>query len=155
MAILRKIKIPTIPQWMRRRIGFSIIVLMAAIVINFILPRAMPGDITYYVTGPEMPPEVAEAILKRLGLDKPIWDQFLIYLRDTFTLDFGYSFRFSTKPVISIIGETLPRTLILRSSVIVGSAECSVNRFKTESRRGSSEDITFTGSRGVVEYKNR
>jgi len=98
---------------MQRRIGFSIVVIMAAIIINFIIPRAMPGDITFYVTDSDMNPAYAQAILKRLGLDRPLWDQFWIYIKDTFTLNFGQSFVFKGRPVLEMIGEALPRTILL------------------------------------------
>jgi len=107
----------------------------------------MPGDITYYVTGPEMPPEIAEAILKRLGLDKPLWDQFLIYLKNTFTLDFGYSFRFATRPVISIIGDTLPRTLaLLIPGNIIGVFVGYMLGVTAGWKPGSKTDSYITGS---------
>ncbi|MCX6013702.1 MAG: ABC transporter permease, partial [Chloroflexi bacterium] len=136
-------KIPKIPHWLLRRLGFTLLVLFAAIVINFILPRAMPGDITYYVTSPEMPPEVAQKVLSRLGLDRPLWEQFFIYLRNVFTLNFGYSFRFSTRAVSSMIGETLPRTLLLLIpgeliGIIIGYYLGVTSGWKAGSKRDSA-----------------
>jgi peptide/nickel transport system permease protein len=106
-------KIPKLPRWVQRRIGFTILVLIAAIIINFILPRLMPGDITYYLIPSEASEELRNQILRSYGLDRSWFIQFLYYLKNIFTLNFGYSFQFPTKTVASMIGETLPRTLIL------------------------------------------
>ena len=98
---------------MLRRIGFMIVVLFAAITINFFIPRLMPGDVTNYLISSDAPPEVADAILKRLGLDRPMWEQFVIYVKNTFTGTWGYSFRAGTDPVSGLILARLPRTLAL------------------------------------------
>ena len=108
-----RIKIVKIPNWMLRRIGFLIVVLLAAIIINFIIPRLMPGDFTTLYVSSDMPPEVVAAIRKRLGLDQPLWSQFIIYIKNTLTLNFGNSYFYSTTSVASMIATRLPRTLAI------------------------------------------
>ncbi|MFC1979254.1 ABC transporter permease, partial [Chloroflexota bacterium] len=147
---LRGIRIPFVPMWMQRRLGFSIAVILAAIVINFIIPRAMPGDITFYLTDSDMSPAYADAILKRLGLDRSLWTQFWIYFRDVFTLNFGESFVFG-RPVIDMVWEALPRTILLLIpaqiiSLLVGYFLGVISGWKA----GSKRDSFITGGSLVI-----
>lgn len=111
--MLRRIKLPTIPGWMYRRLGFMVMVLFAAVIINFILPRLMPGDISDLYVSDGMPPEVAEQVRSQFGLDKPLFTQFLLYVKNTFTFQWGTSFYYRDRSVASLIGAALPRTLML------------------------------------------
>jgi peptide/nickel transport system permease protein len=63
----------------------------------------------------KMGPEVREALMRDLGLDKPLYIQFFVYLKNVFTLNFGYSF-VSPRPVAKIIRERLVNTLVLMFS---------------------------------------
>ena len=56
-------------------------------------------------------------MLARYGLDKGLWDQYLIFMQDLLRLDFGSSY-FYNRPVLEIIGEKLPATLILMLSAM-------------------------------------
>ncbi len=147
-AILKRIKIP---RWVARRIGFMLMVLCAAIVINFFIPRFMPGDFTTLYVSADMPPEVAEAIKERLGLNETMGMQFLKYLRSIVTFDFGYSFKFQTTNVITLIGSRLPRTLLLLIpaqiiSVAIGYVLGVIAGWKA----GSKTDSFITGSALVI-----
>jgi len=150
-AMPRRIKIPRIPRWMQRRIGFSLMVLCAAIVINFVIPRAMPGDISFLYTNSDMDPSYARKVLADLGLDKSMWQQFLIYLKNTFTLNFGNSFFYRTESVVSMIGATLPRSLLLLIpaqilSLIIGYFLGVIAGWKA----GSKRDSFITGASLVI-----
>lgn len=145
------IRIPTIPGWVRRRLLFSLMVLSAAIVINFAIPRLMPGDITWIYTDSEMSPEVAESIKKQLGLDQSYMVQFWLYIKNTFTLNFGTSFYYSTTSVASMIAKTLPRTLLLLIpaqiiSVVIGYFLGVISGWKA----GSKTDSFITGTSLII-----
>jgi len=60
-----------------------------------------------------LPPAAQEALAKKYGLDKPLWQQYLNYLRHIFTLDFGYSYQYQTREVREIMASTLPISLHL------------------------------------------
>lgn len=113
VSALRRIRIPSIPMWMRRRLGFSLMVLCAAIIINFAIPRLMPGDITYIFTSSEMSPQVAAKIKADFGLDQSLWTQFWLYIKGIFTFNWGMSFYYRSSTVASLIATALPRSLIL------------------------------------------
>ncbi len=83
----------------------------------FFLFRVMPGDPTAFIVDPSIPPEARAQMLARYGLDKGLWDQYLIFMQDLLRLDFGSSY-FYNRPVLEIIGEKLPATLILMLSAM-------------------------------------
>ena len=70
---------------------------------------------------PNLTPEDAQLIIKELGLDQPLWMQYLYYLRNFVTGHFGFSFHYG-QPVIDIIGNRLPNTILLFTTAIILSA---------------------------------
>ena len=108
-------------HWLFRRITTSIIVFFAALVINFAIPRLMPGapvdDI--FTGGIELTPEARQAIIERFGLDAPLWEQFWHYLINALNFDFGLSFNYFPKPVWDTILEALPWTLLVFVSSLI------------------------------------
>lgn len=79
----------------------------------FFLLQAQPGDITAQFLNPELPAEVRQQILERLGLDGSIWSQWWAYVTNFFKGNLGVSFSQYPKSVIDVIGERIPRTLFL------------------------------------------
>ena len=80
----------------------------------FFLLNAQPGDITdQFLGNPNIPPEAREVMRRQLGLDKPLPVQYVNYLKNFWTGDMGVSWTRYPRPVIDIIAETLPRTLVL------------------------------------------
>ena len=80
----------------------------------FFLLHAQPGDITdQYLSNPNIPAEAREVLRRQLGLDKPLPIQYLNYLKNFWTGDMGVSWTRYPRPVVDIIMETLPRTLVL------------------------------------------
>src|SRR5688572_10447898 len=75
----------------------------------FFLLQAQPGDISQqFIANPQIPPEAKELLAARLGLDKPLFQQYLSYMRNFFTGDLGVSFSQYPRPVIEILIERLP-----------------------------------------------
>ncbi|MBC9005958.1 ABC transporter permease [Micromonospora aurantiaca (nom. illeg.)] len=100
-------------------------VLALALVINFALPRALPGGPLRTLGGGEnvgaLSAEDQRRILAEHGLDRSLWEQFLAYLGDVFTLDLGTSFG-DGQPVSDAIMQALPWTMLLVGSSIVCTA---------------------------------
>jgi len=97
----------------------------AILAVNFAIPRVMPGDPTTRFVGPGFTEAARQQLLREFGLNKPVWEQFLLYLANTLTGDFGVSFARYPTPVMDLIVERLPRTLYLMGasvtiSVVVG-----------------------------------
>ena len=58
--------------WLLRRISANVLVLFMALVINFMLPRLMPGDpLNVFTGGVKLTVEARQAIIERFGLDAP------------------------------------------------------------------------------------
>jgi len=87
-------------------------VLAAAVILNFLIPRLMPGGAIQAYAG-KLPEAVREKIIQRFGLDKPMWDQFILYIRNTLQGDLGESYSRYPLSVSYLIGKALPWTLFL------------------------------------------
>lgn len=87
-------------------------VVLGITIVLFFLLRAIPGDPAAIRLGIRATPEGIANLHRQMGLDKPIWTQYLIFLRDTLTLRLGDSIMYET-PVAGLIGERLPVTLFL------------------------------------------
>ncbi|MCL2110911.1 MAG: ABC transporter permease [Clostridiales bacterium] len=98
-----------------RRLPHYLILIAAMVALNFFLPRMMPGspatrlasDSGYAVTAEER-----EQILGFYNLDKPMGEQFAMFLEDLVTLDWGRSFS-KKQPIFDLIKAALPWTLLL------------------------------------------
>lgn len=89
-----------------------IIMILLVSTMIFFLFRSMPGDPTAFIIDPSISQEARELMLERYGLNDSKWKQYTIFIKDLIKLDFGDSF-FYGKPVIQIIKERMPATLIL------------------------------------------
>ena len=78
----------------------------------FVLFRVAPGDPASMVIDPQMTPEDIEEMRAVFGLDKPLYQQYLLYVKNFIRGEFGSSFYYG-KPVIEVIGEKLPNTILL------------------------------------------
>jgi peptide/nickel transport system permease protein len=82
--------------------------------ILFFLLQAQPGGIEYqFIANPDIPPEARQVIVERLGLDRPLGEQYLNYLKNFFIGNLGVSFTLYPRPVIDVIAERAPRTVLL------------------------------------------
>ena len=89
--------------------------------VTWFLLHALPGDSVaqQFAGNPNIPPEARRIALERLGLDKPLLIQFRDYMTDFFRGDLGVSFSQYPRPVIDIIAERLPRTVVLFLTAMV------------------------------------
>lgn len=83
----------------------SLVVIWGVLTIVFVILRLLPGDPADLLLGPEAPPEAIAAVNAQLGLDRPIYIQYLTYLWGILRLDFGTSFVLGG----SAMGHTLDR----------------------------------------------
>lgn len=82
--------------------------------LNFVIPRAMPGDPLTNLLGEDvtLTDSSVKELKSEMGLDKPLFDQYLDYWRGILHLDLGYSFHRHC-PVAEIIAARMKWTLIL------------------------------------------
>lgn len=98
-----------------KRLILAVPTIIGAATLIFFLVRVLPGDPVHLLAGEQTSPEVIARLRAEFGLDKPIYEQYLLYLRSVFMLDFGISYRTYT-PVIVEIMSRFPNTLILTAS---------------------------------------
>ena len=97
-----------------RRMGQILVTLFLIISLAFFLVQAQPGDYTaVYAQNPDLPPEVRAQIQAAFGLDKPLGEQYLIHIKNSFTGNVGVSFGHYPRTVMDVIMERLPRTAVL------------------------------------------
>ena len=90
-----------------KRLLFAIPSLIGVVIVTFLLTRALPGDPAAYFAGPAATKEAVEQIRKKLGLDKPLIEQFFRYTSDLAHGDFGNSLT-TGQPVATEIRNRLP-----------------------------------------------
>ncbi|WP_338075547.1 ABC transporter permease [Brachybacterium muris] len=103
-----------------RKLGFYLVALWAAITLNFFIPRALPGSPVDAVLaklalrGP-VSPDTRRSIEVMLGADQqgPLIVEYFQYIRGLLRGDLGVSVTYFPTPVTTIIGQSLPWTLIL------------------------------------------
>ena len=112
------------PMWslILRRLVVAIPTLFLVMVFVFILQRMLPGDPLLVMAGEERDPEVLESLRKLYGFDQSIVVQFLVWIREVLSGNFGVSLRTGT-PVTELIRQTLPVTMQLAvASLIIALA---------------------------------
>ena len=107
-------------RWLARRIVTSILVFFSALIINFAIPRLMPGSpVAAFTGGVKLTEEARQAMIERFGLDSSTWEQFWRYITRAFQGDFGVSFYYFPKSVSSVIAAALPWTLLVLLTSLV------------------------------------
>jgi ABC-type dipeptide/oligopeptide/nickel transport system permease component len=104
--------------YVARRLIQSIIVLVGAMVISFVVLRIVPGDPALLMLSDMATREEIEHMRRALGVDQPIWVQFGIYVKQILTGDFGMSYRRGT-PALPLVLDYLPATIQLALAAFV------------------------------------
>jgi peptide/nickel transport system permease protein len=95
-----------------RRVISIAITLLGLLLLAFLMGRALPSDPVLAVTGPEVDKATYDRVFLQLGLDRPLWQQFLTYVHSVLTGDFGVSLT-TGHPVASDLLNVFPATLEL------------------------------------------
>jgi len=127
--------------YLARKVLQLVVLLFAVVAFNFLLFRVLPGDpIRLYARSGRLTPDVVAQLRAVFGLDKPVWEQFLIYLKGLLHGDLGFSYTYR-RPVAQIVGERLVNTFVLlTAATILVTALGIVLGVWAASRRGSKVD---------------
>ena len=101
-----------------RRLLATIPVMIVVALFVFLLLHLTPGDPAAVIAGDDASPVDIEAIRRKLGLDRPIWEQFGIYVSNLLHGDLGTSI-FSNLPVLTLVKQRLEPSLVLAISTLV------------------------------------
>jgi peptide/nickel transport system permease protein len=100
------------------RLAHMIFVLWAIATILFLMFRLLPGDPTLAYIDPSFTEDQRRLIQHQFGLDRPLTEQYLVFLGNIAHGEFGLSFR-QRLPVIGLVFSTLPNTLLLTLTALV------------------------------------
>jgi peptide/nickel transport system permease protein len=131
-------------RYIVRRLIQIAIIFFVILTVLFLLFRLAPGDPLSRMVDPSMRPEDVKRLISELGLDQPLWMQYLYYLKNFFTGHFGNSFHYG-QPVVKIIWARLPNTVLLFTTSIILSAVVGVFLGKIASwHKGKRLDTVLT-----------
>lgn len=138
---------------MVRKMTTGILCLLVVVIINFLLPRLMPGDPVLMLTGMDedaISQAQYESYQEKLGLDRPMGQQFFSYIKALCGGDLGYSYHYKDT-VSNIMARRVPNTLqiaiptVFFSSIIAIVLGCSMGF-----QKGSKADTLITAGAIVV-----
>ncbi len=96
------------------RLAQMLVLFVVFLSIVWLMLQAMPGDISDTLIGnPEIPMEVRLELKEVLGLDQPLWNQYVTYITNFFRGEMGVSFSRFPQDVSTVLLNALPRTLVL------------------------------------------
>jgi ABC-type dipeptide/oligopeptide/nickel transport system permease component len=136
-----------------KRVAFALMTVFVAITVNFVLFHALPGTaVTGFIRAPHVSPALRAALTHEFGLDKSLWQQYALYMKElVLHANMGVSFA-DSQPVISTLAgklwNTIPMVLVGTLLAIVAGI---VTGFLSAWRRGGVVDRIST-STAIVFY---
>jgi peptide/nickel transport system permease protein len=134
--------------YMIKRISLGITTLLVVVTLNFLIFRVfVGGDPSQMIIDPGMPDEVRTALKALWGLDAPLFpDQFLTYLRNLFTWQYGVQFDPSRSLIAPEMAWRLRNTLILLGAATIGTIAVGIPLgMFAGARRGKKADVSVIG----------
>ncbi len=131
-------------RFVGKRVLEIAVIFFVIMTVLFVLFRLAPGDPVTRMVDPSLTPEDAQRLIEQMGLDQPIWRQYVIFLGNFFTGNLGLSFHYGV-PVVDIIRDRLPNTVLLFTTAIILAASAGVLLGKIASwKKGSAFDTGIT-----------
>jgi len=127
-----------------RRIAVGMLIVVLAITAIFAMIQAVPGDPASVILGPRATPELQAALAEKMGLDKPLPVQIVLFFGDLLQGDLGTDV-FSNKPVADLVFAVLPNTLWLILAAIGWAAAVGVPLGCYSALRPNTAIDRFTG----------
>ncbi len=105
-------------RFVLKRLGQAALLLVGASIIGFALMHLAPGGpLAVYTMNPTVSAQSIELIKHQFGLDQAVWVQYFRWAAGLVTFNWGFSF-FGGRPVVDIVLERLPATLLLMGSAL-------------------------------------
>lgn len=101
-----------------RRMRSALFTIGCVMLMLFALVRSVPGDIASIMLGPRATPELRQQLVAEMGLDQSIFVQLWLFLSRVVRGDFGEDV-ISRRPILDIVIEVLPNTLILAATALL------------------------------------
>lgn len=136
-------------RYLSQRLLKGILTIFVSVTLTFFILRLIPSDPVSLMIDPKMGPEVKAAMMAQMGLDKPIGQQYLIFLGNLLKGDMGISFA-SRQPVTTVIMQKLPWTLLLMAIVIFFSVLIGIPIGVWAARRQGQALDRFVGTASML-----
>jgi peptide/nickel transport system permease protein len=107
-----------VPRYLLRRLLHSLLLIVGLLTVVFFLVHLVPGDPADLVAEQQLGGAGRDLVRARLGLDRPLWQQYLGWLGGVVQGDLGTSLR-QQRPVAEILAEAVPNTLLLTGCALV------------------------------------
>ncbi len=139
-------------DYLLKRTVFAVLTVLVAITLNFVLFRALPGDAVSNLSRvPHATPALRLALQKEFGLDKPLWQQYVLYLEQLAHGNMGVSY-VNQQPVFSELRTRLANTIPMVAlgtalAIIIGVGTGVLSAW----RRGTLTDHASTNA-AIVFY---
>ena len=114
------------------RLGLLLLTLFLIVTLTFFMMQVMPGT---PFSNPKLTPDQLEILKHAYGLDKPLWQQYFIYVGHMFTGNFGTSFIYTNQPVITMIAQRLPVSMQLGTQALILGTVLGALMGKASARR--------------------
>ena len=105
-------------SWFLRRLVSALLLVLVLVTAVFFVVRLAPGDPLDQVVSENLTQADRDAIRGRLGLDRPLAEQYVAWMSGVFRGDFGRSLA-QHRPVAEVVGQALPATLLLTVTAYV------------------------------------
>ncbi len=126
------------------RVLLTIPMVFILLTLVFVIMRILPGDPVLAIVGMKAPPEQIERLRRELGLDKPLWEQYIDYVLGVLRGDLGRSMIWGRRPVIREIWDRFPATLELAiSGFLVSVAIGLLTGVHAAVRPGTRTDVAL------------
>lgn len=138
-------------RYILKRLGISIIVVFLVSILSFTLVHMLPGDPAVLALGSEASEQDVETFREKYNLNKPVVEQYVIWITDAVRGDLGDSITYS-RPVLTCLAERLPRTVSIGlPALIIASLVGVLAGIVSAIRRGKMVDnlITFLSTVGL------
>jgi ABC-type dipeptide/oligopeptide/nickel transport system permease component len=119
---LRHAGVVTVIRYLLLRLMDAIPTVLLVLTLVFVAMRILPGDPAVAALGDYATPEQLNAFRERMGLNVPLWQQYLNFVLGVLQLDFGMSMA-TNQSVATMIADSLPYTIELTiTAVVIGVA---------------------------------
>ena len=119
-------------KYILKRLGLLLLTLFLIVTLTFFMMQVMPGT---PFSNPKLTPDQLEILKHAYGLDKPLWQQYFIYIGHMFTGNFGTSFIYTNQPVITMIAQRLPVSMQLGTQALILGTVLGALMGKASARR--------------------
>jgi ABC-type dipeptide/oligopeptide/nickel transport system permease component len=133
-------------RYLLARLLRAVLTIACVVSLVFLLVHAIPGDPVQAILGDQASPEDRAALRSVLRLDRPLPEQYVLFLRDLGSGTLGHSFRAQSRTVASLVFEVFPDTLTLAAAAMLIALALSLPLGTIAAlRRGTRWDDAATG----------